>query len=152
MDEYTVYPILMRRTWRDTSWNNLFVKFMRKESAFDWGIRCIFPDDKPSENPSNTITWLGTGVWEGRPYYHLGTRFKKGYGAVDICGFYQAQNKDKDKEPYCYKVDSDLLKLIPVPSTFPIKPIPSTFPITPNETPKSSGFDIEREWSEKWRN
>jgi uncharacterized protein YjbI with pentapeptide repeats len=137
LQEYTVYPILMRRTWRDSSWNNPFLKLIKKESPVDWGIRCIFPEDVPRGNGSNTTTWFGTGIWEGRPYYHLGTQFNKGHGAVDICGFYKKQNKDKDKEPYCYKVDSGLLKLKSIKST---------------STSKSSGFDIEKEWSEKWRN
>ncbi|WP_414589403.1 pentapeptide repeat-containing protein, partial [Scytonema sp. PCC 10023] len=112
--QYKVYPIVTRR--------RIINSTSEQSVETDWGLRCV-----SKHRPHNAITWFGTGQWEGKPYYHLGTKMivnkdvKKGYGAVDLCGFKQ--------NAYCYKVEGGFLELNPL---------------------QDNGFEIKREWSEKW--
>jgi uncharacterized protein YjbI with pentapeptide repeats len=105
--KYKVYPILTKRR-------------IEKPNSRDWGIRCVLPLNKE-------VIWFGTGEWEGKPYYHLGTKMlptpdiKTGYGAIDLCGF--------KKGAYCYKVEGGLLELNHL---------------------NNNGYEIKKEWSEKW--
>ncbi len=50
---------------------------------------------------------------------------KKGYGAVDLCGF--------KKDAYCYKVEGGFLELNPL-----------------KNNGQDNGYEIKGEWSEKW--
>jgi uncharacterized protein YjbI with pentapeptide repeats len=111
--KYKVYPIVTRRRIINSTNSEQSV-------STDWGLRCVYEQNQ-------TITWFGTGQWEGKPYYHLGTKMiddkdvKKGYGAVDLCYF--------QKKAYCYKVEGGFLELNRL---------------------KYNDFEIKREWSEKW--
>jgi uncharacterized protein YjbI with pentapeptide repeats len=140
--EYKVYPLLPRIIHKPSYWARLTNPNAslwnrltnHNDSLTDRGLRCVFNGNgkMKSSIKSDVITWFGSGVWEGKQYYHLGTYLEKGQGSADLCF---------SEDWYCYYVQSGYLDVSPVDDK----------DLDDKDPKRDAGYNVRKEWLENWR-